>query len=69
MKTKELKELSVEELTQKEKGFKKELFDLNYQRKLGTVEKNSRFRLLRRDIARILTIIRERELDNERKSK
>ena len=69
MKIKELKELSSEELTQKEKGFKKELFDLNYQRKLGTVEKNSRFRLLRRDIARILTIIRERELDNERKSK
>ena len=69
MKIKELKELNPDELIQKEKAFKKELFELNYQRKMGSVEKNSRFRLLRRDIARILTIIRERELQNERKSK
>ena len=69
MKIKELKELSSDELVLKEKAFKKELFDLNYQRKMGRVEKNSRFRLLRHDIARILTIIRERELQNERKSK
>ena len=61
MKVKELRELNSNELVQKERAFKKELFDLNYQRKLGTVEKNARFRLLRRDIARILTILRERE--------
>ena len=65
MKMKDLKELNSTELTQKEKAFKKELFDLNYQRKMGRVEKPSRFGLLKRDIARILTILRERESKDE----
>ncbi len=65
MKTKELRELSSEDLTQKEKIFKKDLFDLNYQRKMGAVEKPSLFKKLRKDIARIHTILKERELKNE----
>jgi large subunit ribosomal protein L29 len=68
MKVNTLKELSSQELVQKEKIFKKELFDLNVQRRLGSVEKPSRFRLLKRDIARIFTILRERELETEKKS-
>ena len=67
MKPNELRELSSEELVQKEKVFKKELFDLNFQRKLGNVEKPDRFRKLKRDIARIFTIIRERELEEKKK--
>jgi len=63
------KDLSSDELSQKQKDFNKELFDLNYQRKMGRVEKPNRFSVLRRDIARILTILREREIDHERKSK
>ena len=66
MKAKELRDLSSEELGEKEKSFKKELYDLNYQRKLGGVEKPDRFGKLKKDIAKILTIIRERELKNER---
>ncbi len=66
MKVKEIRELSSGELAQKEKAFKKELFDLNYQLKLGNVDKPSRFRKLKKDIAKIMTILRERELDNER---
>jgi large subunit ribosomal protein L29 len=62
MKAKELRELSPEELFQKEKNFKKELFDLNYKKKMGGVEKPSRFKILHRDIARILTVLREKEL-------
>ena len=61
MKVKDLRQVSSEELIQKEKNFKKELFDLNYQRKTGRVEKPSRFSLLKKDIARILTILKERE--------
>ena len=61
MKIKELRDISSTELQQKEKNFKKELFDLNYQRKIGSLEKTARFRLLKRDIARILTILKERE--------
>ena len=69
MKSKELRELSSEELVQKEKGFKKELFDLHFHKRMGTVEKPSRFKALKKDIARIFTILRERELENERSSK
>ncbi len=65
MKVSEIKNLSLEELDQKEKAFKKELFELNYQRKNGALEKPSNFRLLKRDIARIHTILRERELETK----
>ncbi len=68
MKANTLRELSSEELIQKEKVFKKELFGLNYHRKIGSVEKPSRFRILKRDIARVLTILRERELEDKKKS-
>jgi len=65
MKVSDLRGLSSEELKQKEKAFKKELFDLNYERKMGRVEKPSRFRAIKRDIARVNTIIREREIQNK----
>ena len=61
MKTKELRDLSVDELNQKEKLFKKDLFDLNYKRKLSQVEKPSNFKKLRCDIARIQTVLNERD--------
>lgn len=63
MKIKELRELGLEDLSQKEKVLKKELFELKYQRKIGRVEKPSRFKLIRRDIAKILTVMNEREKD------
>ena len=66
MKPNKLRELSSDELIQKEKAFKKELFDLNYQRKMGSVEKPDHFRMLKRDIARIFTILRERELETKK---
>ena len=61
MKTKELKDLSVEDLAAKEKQIKKELFGLNNQRQLGRVEKPSLFKKARKDIARILTVLNERK--------
>ncbi len=69
MKIKELRELSKNDLVQKEKSFKKELFDLNYERKMGRVEKPSNFRKIKREIARVLTVLRERELSDERSAK
>jgi large subunit ribosomal protein L29 len=68
MKPNELRELSSEELIQKEKAFKKELSSLNFQRKMGNVEKPNRFRVLKRDIARIFTILRERDLEAKTKT-
>ena len=63
MKIKQIRDLGPEELMQKEKDLKKELFDLNFQRKHARVEKPGRFRTIRRDIARILTLFKEREKD------
>lgn len=61
MKAKDVRAFSSEELGQKERALKKELFDLKYQRKIGRVEKPSRFKLIKRDIARILTVLTERK--------
>jgi len=61
MKTTELRNLSKEELLQKEKNLKEELFKLNMQRYSGRVEKPHMFSLLKRDIARIQTILQEKK--------
>ncbi len=59
MKAKELRNLTREELMAKEKGLKEELFKLNQQRYAGRVEKPHMFTTLKRDIARIETILQE----------
>lgn len=64
MKIKELRVLDTADLLQKEKSFKQTLYDLNYQRKFGKVEKPSQFTLLKRDIARIETILTERKIND-----
>ena len=69
MSIKDFRGLSSDELLQKEKGFKKDLFDLQYERKMGRVEKPSRFKLLKQEIARIHTILKERELEDARRNK
>lgn len=66
MKTKELRDLSPEDLTQKEKTFKEELFKLNYQRRFGRVEKPHRFKQLKKDIARIKTLLKEKEVEKNK---
>ena len=60
MKTKEFRDLSSEDLNQKEKAFKEELYNLNYQRRSGRVEKPHRFKQLKKDIARIKTLLKEK---------
>ena len=61
MKIKELSNLSEDELITKEKQLKKDLFDMESHRQMGRVEKPASFRNLRRDIARILTVLNERK--------
>jgi large subunit ribosomal protein L29 len=67
MKIKELRSLSVEDLIQKEKQLKEQIFELNFQRQMGRVEKPAMFRSLRRTIAQVLTILNEKEKGNGRK--
>jgi large subunit ribosomal protein L29 len=66
MKTKELSNLNEDELITKEKQLKKELFDMESHRQMGRVEKPASFRNLRRDIARILTLLNERRISNKK---
>jgi large subunit ribosomal protein L29 len=67
MKIKELKNLTKEELIQKEKQLKEQIFQLNSQRQMGRVEKPAMFRSLRKTIAQVLTILNEKEKGNGRK--
>jgi large subunit ribosomal protein L29 len=61
VKIKELRNLTKEELEQKEKSLKEQLFKLNAQRYAGRVEKPHEFRLIKKDIARIHTILNEKK--------
>jgi large subunit ribosomal protein L29 len=62
MKAKELKELTVEELTKRKRDSKEELFNLRFQHSTGQLENTARLDLVRKDIARIETIIRQKGL-------
>jgi large subunit ribosomal protein L29 len=64
MKAKELKELTTEELTKKKKDFKEELFNLRFQHSTGQLENNARIAIIKKDIARIETFIRQKQLNN-----
>jgi len=61
MKAQELRSLSQEELLQKEKALLEELSAINMQRFSGRVEKPHKFKLIRKDIARIRTILNNRK--------
>ena len=63
MKMEELRKLSTEELNNKIKENKEELFNLRFQQATGNLEKPVRLRELRKQVAKMKTIIRERELE------
>ncbi|MDP2287831.1 MAG: 50S ribosomal protein L29 [Actinomycetota bacterium] len=58
----ELRNLDDVELTAKLRESKEELFNLRFQGATGQLENHGRLRAVRKDIARIYTILREREL-------
>ncbi|MBP2071974.1 large subunit ribosomal protein L29 [Thermoanaerobacterium butyriciformans] len=62
MKAKEIRELTDEELLQKLSDLKGELFNLRFQLATGQLDNPMRVRDVRKSIARIKTILREREL-------
>ena len=62
MKVKEIRELSTEEINKKLVETKEELFNLRFQQATGTLEKTSRIRDLRHTVARLKTVLREREI-------
>ena len=58
----QLRSSSVEELTSKLAEAKEELFNLRFQGATGQLESHGRLRAVRKEIARIYTVMREREL-------
>ena len=64
-KTEELRELPALELTERLEETREELFNLRFQLATGQLDNYRRLRLLRREVARIKTVLRERELAAE----
>lgn len=62
-KMEELRKLSTEDLNKKIKENKEELFNLRFRQATGNLEKPTRLRELRKEVAKMKTIIRERELE------
>ncbi|MCD6093970.1 MAG: 50S ribosomal protein L29 [Candidatus Omnitrophica bacterium] len=60
MKAKELRELTREELTQKLEALRRELFILRQKMKTGKLEKFAQIKQIRKDIARVLTVMKPR---------
>ena len=58
----ELRELGTDELVLRLREAKEELFNLRFQMATGQMDNNRRLRTVRHDIARIYTVMREREL-------
>ncbi len=63
MKVNEIRNLTTEEINKKISECTEELFNLRFQKANGTLEKPSRIKELRKTVARLKTILRERELE------
>ena len=63
MKAKEINELTTAEMLEKEKQYKEELFNLRFQLATGQLENTARLKAVRKNIARIKTVLRQAELN------
>ncbi len=61
MKAKELRELSIPELKERVAKLREELMNLRFQKAIHRLENPMRIRQVRREIARVLTILKEKE--------
>ena len=66
MRARELRDLTDDDLQQKLADTRQELFNLRFQAATGALDNSARLRLAKREIARILTVQREREPEVER---
>lgn len=60
MRPSELRAMTLEELKEKEKELRKELFNLRFRLATGEIDNPMRIRAVRKDIARVLTIMTEK---------
>ena len=69
MKIKEVRELSSEELNNQVYSLKEQLFNLRRKKAVGQLENLSEIKRVRKDIARVYTVLRERELGMSKEGK
>jgi large subunit ribosomal protein L29 len=62
MKASELRDLTIEDLNKKLDDCKEELFNLRIQKVRNRLENTSQIRIIRRDIARVLTVLTQKKL-------
>lgn len=62
MKANEIRELTTAEIEDKVKSLKEELFNLRFQLATGQLENTARIRQVRKSLARVKTVARQREL-------
>ncbi|MEE4194210.1 MAG: 50S ribosomal protein L29 [Anaerolineae bacterium] len=65
MKASEIRALSAAEIEEKLNDAQQEMMNLRFQFVMGQITDTSRFKVVRRDIARMMTILREREIAEE----
>tara|TARA_B100000941_G_C28253120_1_gene422573 strand:- start:323 stop:517 length:195 start_codon:yes stop_codon:yes gene_type:complete len=64
MKTSEIKKLTVTQLEKELTNFKKEQYNLRFQRVNSQIQNTSRVKMVRRSIAKILTFLNQKKKDN-----
>ena len=61
----EIRKMTTEDIVKKIEEKKEELFNLRFKQSTGTLEKPARLHELRKDVARLKTILKEREVKEE----
>ena len=65
MDAKSLRDLTLEELQEKHRQYKEELFNLRFQNAVGQLQNTSRIKAVKKTIARVLTVVREKQQASE----
>jgi large subunit ribosomal protein L29 len=67
MKAKELRKLSLQDLLKKEEELRREILSLRFKKQIEGLKDKMAIRKARRDLARVLTIIREKQMEEQKK--
>ena len=63
MRASEIREMNAAQITQHLADYKQEMFNLRFSVATRKLKNHARFQVVRRDVARLLTVLREREID------
>jgi large subunit ribosomal protein L29 len=66
MKAKELRKLSLEDLLKKEEELRRQILSLRFKKQIEGLKDKMAIRKARRDLARVLTIIREKQMEGQK---